>query len=290
MNNPNPFVPKGSLLEQQSKRRSQLKVGVLLVLAVGIASLAAILIQGCKREEAQNPPDMSDGSQPPVDTNSVATTDTNLSPTEVSNPPVSPSTPMANTPPPVTPPAPVTPPPPPAPTENEYVIVKGDTFAKIAKANGVTVRAIEDANPGVTPTRLKVGQKLVVPAGATPTTGGTAAGETANGVATATGGDEVYTIKSGDTLTHIAHHFGVTVKALEAENNLSTTKIKVGQKLNIPAKPEAALAPGNQNEPPPSTAAPQSVPMQPAPASSNPSSAPGNPPPSGQPNNSAPGQ
>jgi LysM repeat protein len=182
---------------------------------------------------------------------------------EASNPPVAPPPPAAVAPP---PPAPVAPPP--APVESEYVIVKGDTLSKIAKANGVTVRAIEDANPGVTPTRLKVGQKLVLPAGATGT-GANAASDTANGVAMASGGDEVYSVKSGDTLTRIARHYGVTVKAIEAENNLSTTKIKVGQKLNIPARAEAEQAPVNAPPaavtPPPPAPAPAPAPTAPPP-------------------------
>ncbi len=275
MNNPNPFVPKGSLLEQQSKRRSRLKLGVFCVLAVGIAGLAAMLIQGCKREEDQNQTE-TDNNPPAVDTNSPAV-DTNAPSMEASNPPVSSAPPGPSTPPSTVPnvapapPAPVTPAAP-APTEGEYVVVKGDTFSKIAKENGTTVKAIEDANPGVTPTRLKVGEKLVIPAGAS-TTGGTAAGETANGVATANGGDEVYLVKSGDTLSHIAHRHGVTVKALEAENNLTTTKIKVGQKLNIPAAAEAPAAP--QNAPPATTTAPEPAPAAPAsPANSQPPSNP----------------
>ena len=56
---------------------------------------------------------------------------------------------------------PVQPPPmvvPPAVTEAaaaEYVVVKGDTLAKIAKKNGVTLKALKAANPGVEPTKLK---------------------------------------------------------------------------------------------------------------------------------------
>jgi LysM repeat protein len=258
MNNPNPFVPQGSLLELQSKRRSRLKLGVFCVLAVGIAGLAAMLIQGCKREESENSPDMSQ-SQPPVDTNNYAETDTNPPPMEASNPPVEPVPPP--------PPTPVAPPPP-APAENEYVVVKGDTLGKIAKANGVTLKALEDANAGVSPTRLKIGQKLVIPAGAS-TTGTTTAAETASGVSAS--GGEVYTVKSGDSLIRIAHHYGVTVKALMTENNLTTTHIKVGQKLNIPAKPEAA--PGEVNTPP-TTATPPPTP-EPTPSTPPP------PPPSG---------
>ena len=52
---------------------------------------------------------------------------------------------------------------------------------------------------------------------------------------------------------------GTTVKAIEAENNLTTTRIKVGQKLKIPAKTEAARtrdARAAPAPPMPATAAP----------------------------------
>jgi hypothetical protein len=84
MNNPNPFVPKGSLLEQQSKRRSRMKLAVLCVLVVGVAGLTAMLIQGCKREQVE-----TGTLRRPPDTNTVVV-DTNPPPMEASNPPVAP--------------------------------------------------------------------------------------------------------------------------------------------------------------------------------------------------------
>jgi LysM repeat protein len=258
MNNPNPFVPKGSLLEQQSKRRSGFKIGVFCVLAIGICGLTAMLIQGCKREESDNNMN-GDNGQPPVDTNQVATTDTNQSPMEASNPPVAATEPAPQGPPPAPAPAPAPEPAPaPAPTENEYVVVKGDYLAKIAKANGVTLKALEEANPNVQPTRLHVGQKLVIPAGAS--------GEAATPSADNSGG-EVYTIKSGDTLSHIARHFGVTVKAIEEANNMSTTKIYVGKKLTIPV---AAPAPAPEATPAPASAPAAAPAPAPAPTTGNP--------------------
>ena len=219
MNNPNPFVPQGSLLEQQSKRRSHLKLAVLCVSVVGTAGLIAMLIQGCKREQ------VSEDNTPPVDTNTVAAVDTNAPPMVASNPPVT------------APPVVVAPP----VVENpgtDYVVVHGDTLGKIARKNGVTLSALKAANPGVEPTKLKVGQKLTIPAG------GTAAAAAGSAAATDTGmgGGETYVVKSGDTLTKIAKAHGTTVKAIETASGLSTTKIKVGQKLTIPAKAEAAAA------------------------------------------------
>jgi LysM repeat protein len=212
MNNPNPFVPKGSLLEQQSKRHSRVKFAVFCVLAIGITSLTAMLIQGCKREQTETDNTIA----PTVETNLPATIDTNLPQMQASNPPVQP------------PPVVVNPPSTEAATA-EYVVVKGDTLAKIAKKNSVTLKALKAANPGVDPTKLKVGQKLSVPASAAP--------EVSTG---ASGGGETYTVKSGDSLMKIAKTHGTTVKAIESENNLTTTKIKVGQKLKILAKTEAS--------------------------------------------------
>jgi LysM repeat protein len=223
MNNPNPFIPQGSVLEQ-NKRRSRMKLAVFIVLAVSVSGLTLMLIQGCKREQSADNTPLVDTNPPPmlVDTNPPALT----------NPP-----PALTNPPPVV--APVTPVVPEA-TGTEYVIVKGDTLGKIAKKNGVTLKALEAANPGVVPTKLKVGQKLTLPAGGAVVSAaaGTSAGTDMTGVST--GGGETYVVKSGDTLTKIAKSHGTTVKAIESENNLSTTKIKVGQKLKIPVKAEAA--------------------------------------------------
>jgi LysM repeat protein len=115
----------------------------------------------------------------------------------------------------------------------------------------------------VVPTKLKIGQKLTIPAG------GKASAESA-APSVAAGGDTgtaSYTVKSGDTLTKIAKAHGTTVKAIEAANGLSTTKIKVGQKLKIPSKAEAAApaAPAVDNTPVPALP-PVSIPAPTAPA------------------------
>jgi LysM repeat protein len=240
MNNPNPFVPKGSLLEEQSKRRSRLKLAVLCAVAVGGVGLMGMLIQGCKREQVET----TDNTPPPADTNTMVA-DTNPPPMTASNPPVSA--------PPVVAPAPA---PVPEAAGTEYVVVKGDSFAKIAKKHGVSVKAIQAANPGVEPAKLKVGQKISIPAGGSPA----AAPAMGTSPAVESTGGEAYTVKSGDTLTKIAKAHGTTVKAIKAASNLTTDHIKVGQKLTVPAKAEAAapapvapVAPAPAPAPAPST-------------------------------------
>lgn len=224
MTNPNPFVPKGSLLEQQSQRRSRLKVGVFCVLAVSVTGLVGMLIQGCKREQPvdnslldipTNQPAFTDiTNQPTYDTNAYAMSLTASNPAPYVAPVV---TPVIET-----------------PAGTTYEVVKGDNFTTIAKAHHITIKELEAANPGVDSKRLKLKQKLVIPApsvaattAVAPTVGTEVAGET-------------YTVKSGDTLTTIAKKHGTTVKALQAANNLTTTKIKVNQKLKLPVKAEAA--------------------------------------------------
>lgn len=251
MNNPNPFLPKGSLLEQQSLRRSRLKLAVGCVLVVSVTGLVAMLIQGCKREKPAdelNPPPM-------VDTNPAPVLDTNPPPYTVSNPPV--VLPPVDTNPPVVLPEPVAP-----VAGSEYVVVKGDSLAKIAKKNGVTLKALQAANPNVVPTKLKIGQKLVIPAG-----GKTATDTAAPTIVGADAGTASYTVKAGDTLTKIAKAHGTTVKAIQAANNLTTTKIAVGKKLKIPAKAEvAAPAPAPAAPAPVVETAPVLPPPVPAPS------------------------
>src|SRR5580698_8504858 len=126
-----------------------------------------------------------------------------------------------------------------APAATTYVIVPHDTFATIAKKYDVKVKDLEAANPTIVPTKLKIGTSINIPASgsASPTSAGMASTTDSNS------SDDVYTVKSGDNLTKIAHTSGTTVKALMAMNNLTSTRINVGQKLKLPAKTTTAASP-----------------------------------------------
>jgi LysM repeat protein len=244
MNTPNPLVPQGSLLEQQkSKGKSNLFTAVIIIMAIHVVLFGGLLIQGCKPEskpggltvnEPTNAPPLQDTNTfianlpPVVDTNPPVVLNA------ATNPPIAPlpGTPIVSTP----------------PLESqagakEYKVAKGDTFAKIGKAHGVTAAAIAKANPGVDSTKLKVGQTIQIPAaGATPGAAALAVGGTESTVAPMeAAAPTVYTVKPNDNLTKVAKAHGTTVKAVRALNNLKTDRLSVGQKLKMPA-PKAVAA------------------------------------------------
>ncbi len=234
MNSPSPLIPQGSNLEQQNKARSSLKVKIFCALGVNVAVLLVLLMQGCKREQPQMetitsdlPPVYDESNQPPVLTDygqpGIADPGTsNIPPSTATIPGLPPVTETY---------VPPTPPPPaPEVAATEYTIQRGDTYSSIAPKFNISVSALQAANPSVDPTRLQIGKKLVIPA-PTASTGASTA-PTVNAAL----GETIYTVKSGDTLSRIASQYRTTVSAIKAANGLQTDRIKVGDKLKIPAK------------------------------------------------------
>jgi len=225
MNNHSPFLPQSSPTEK-NQARARVKIGVFFVLAVNGIGLMALLMQGCRQEKPATEAEVATNQAPP---DAVATTDSNTPAATATNT----ATPVVET------PAPTPPLAPPTATESEYTIAQGDTLGAIATKNHVKVSAIEAANPGIEPTKLKIGQKIHIPA-PTPTLMATAAGTGADSA----NGEHVYTVKSGDTLGKIAKNHETSIKALRALNpSVATTdRIKVGDKLKLPAKSSGAVA------------------------------------------------
>lgn len=137
-----------------------------------------------------------------------------------------------------------------------YTIQKNDTISGVAYKFGLRWQDVVAVNPGLSPNRLRVGQVIQLPgqvdvskarhvpvatpkASAPKTTAPKAAAAAFSGPAT------TYVVKSGDSLSVIAHKHGVKASAVREANNLKGDKIVVGQKLKIPGAkkaPEAAAA------------------------------------------------
>ncbi len=210
-------MPQFPMLDQKNRSRARVRIFVFFVISIHVVGLMALLMQGCRKQEVVEPAaDTNAVMTPALDTNLPP--ETNLAATNFTAPPMDISMPPALT------------------AGQEYTVERGDSFFSIAKKFNVTMKAVQEANPGVEPTKLRPGQKLHIPA---PVAAGTAPASAAPAAATS---EQVYTVKSGDTLTKIATDHGTTVRALRSANNLTTDQIKVGQKLKIPAR-EAAPAP-----------------------------------------------
>ena len=251
MNNSNPLIPQGSLLEQKNKGRARVKVAVFCVLSLHLLVLGALLIQGCKQDKTA---DQTADTGSSTNLTAGAPADTALA-----APPPGPASNIVAAP--LPPPVTNTPvlPPPVAPADlggtKEYVVVKGDILFTIAKKFGVSVKSIENANPGLVPTKLKVGQKLQIPAGGAST--GTMASVGGASTPADSGDTTTYVVKSGDNLIKIAKLNGTSVKAIHAANpNLKGNAIKVGQKLKLPARSAVPATTADTTAPPPLSASP----------------------------------
>jgi LysM repeat protein len=222
MNNQSPLVPQGSLLEQKTKGRARVKIAVFFVLAIHGIGLLALLMQGCRKDDSSAQIESTNTvSVPPfVEPTNVVAGD--IPPRVDSVMPAEPTNTVAGL--------------------SDYTIAKGDTLSGIAQNHKITVAALVAANPAIEPTKLQVGKVIHIPAPAAPSTTVSAAPQPA------TGGEEPYTVKSGDTLSKIASLKHTTVRALRAANNLKTDSIKVGQKLVIP-KTAATVATNSQSTP-----------------------------------------
>jgi LysM repeat protein len=240
----NPLSP----LAQQSKGKSNVRLAVISIIALHAVFFGGLLLQGCKPKTTDSSlagggggPTTFTNDLPPLNQTNLPPFGSDAPPPGLAGQPAQPLTPSVPTngawAPSTLPPVDSFVPVPPAST-TEYVVKSGDFPARIAKDHGVALSALMQANPGLEPTKLKIGQKLQIPA---PAAGG---GATAAGTEPGAEKTLTHVVKAGDNLTKIAKTYGVTIKELRAANNLKTDRINVGQKLKVPGgKP--APAPGD---------------------------------------------
>ncbi|UCF18288.1 MAG: LysM peptidoglycan-binding domain-containing protein [Gemmatimonadota bacterium] len=120
----------------------------------------------------------------------------------------------------------------------QHVVRRGDTLSEIASAYGVSVSAIQAANQGVEPRRLRPGQRLVVPrAGKLPSYTATTQARPSKPVQVEAkrpdGPYITYRVQGGDSLWAIARKYEVTARDLMLWNGLSTSRIYPGDEVRI---------------------------------------------------------
>lgn len=106
-----------------------------------------------------------------------------------------------------------------------YTVKAGDSLSKIGNQYGVSSKTLMEWN-NLSSTLIHVGQKLIVKGSTTSTTNPPSNSSGSSNTST-------YIVKSGDSLSKIASKFGISYQTIMKLNNLSSTKISVGQKLII---------------------------------------------------------
>src|SRR5699024_5952933 len=111
-------------------------------------------------------------------------------------------------------------------TGSTYTVKSGDTLSHIAVKYKTNVAQLKKLN-NLKSDLIYVGQKLNVKGNSSSSKPGTKP-------STSTSTKEsTYTVKSGDTLSHIGRQYNMSVSELKKLNNLKSDLILVGQKLKV---------------------------------------------------------
>ena len=117
-----------------------------------------------------------------------------------------------------------------------HTVRKGETLGGIATRYRISVAKLKAWN-NLSSNNIRAGQKLKV--------GGSAGAPKAKKAATTTRSDsptvrqstdaKTHVVRSGETLSSLAKRYGTSVKALMTANDMSSSRLKAGQRLRIPA-------------------------------------------------------
>ena len=100
-----------------------------------------------------------------------------------------------------------------------HVVLRGESLYNISKAYGISYEEVAAANEIPDPSRLAVGQALVIPIEGS-----------------------FHLVQPGQSLYVISQLYGVSVQELARINGISpTSTLQIGQRLTIPAKPKRMI-------------------------------------------------
>ncbi|GLO67588.1 peptidoglycan hydrolase [Oceanobacillus sp. E9] len=116
-----------------------------------------------------------------------------------------------------------------------YTVKRGDTLSGIASKHGISLSNLMKWN-NLSTTLIYPGDKFVVSKNGTSNSGSSNSGSnsgSSNSGNSNSGSSKVHTVKSGDTLSALAKKYNTSVSNLKKWNNLNSSLIIVGQKLNV---------------------------------------------------------
>jgi LysM repeat protein len=118
-----------------------------------------------------------------------------------------------------------------------HTVRPGDSFDKIARANGCTAAELADANGLQLDAILQLGQQLKLPNAPEPTT---SPNQTTDAPAPVDGPS--HTIKAGETFAKIAKQYEVSIDSLITANpTVKPTALRLGQKILLPASSKTSV-------------------------------------------------
>jgi peptidoglycan DL-endopeptidase LytE len=115
-----------------------------------------------------------------------------------------------------------------------YTVKSGDTLIAIANAHSITLGELQSWN-NIKSHLIYPGQKLTVSKSSSPAPAEPSAPKPAPNKKPTEPASGSYTVKSGDTLSHISINYNVSVSAIKKANNLKSDMIYVGQVLKLGA-------------------------------------------------------
>lgn len=112
-----------------------------------------------------------------------------------------------------------------------YIVQKGDTLSKIAKAHNTTIQQLKQWNQ-LSGDQIYIAQSLVVTELGSSNNGGTS-NPAAEDVQQDVQNPIVHNVRKGDTLSKIAKKYSTTIENIVLWNHLKSDAIIVGQKLTV---------------------------------------------------------
>lgn len=117
-------------------------------------------------------------------------------------------------------------------TSDTYTIKRGDTLSGIASKHGMSLSNLMEIN-NLSTTLIYPGDKLKVKGSSSSSPSANNSNASSSSSGSSSTNSTTYTVKSGDTLSHIAKRHSVSVNNIKSWNNLRSDTIYVGQKLKL---------------------------------------------------------
>jgi len=226
MSTPNPLMPQGALQGPSSTVRQKTFAMIFTIVALHVAVIVVVLMQGCKREESVNYAEMSDPAMlPPNEGDDGFHSPENPAPvggdTSVAGAPAAGATPVVE--------------------PRSPVAAAASTGTPLVTPSAPPASLPPTAPPTdipATPAGSVVPAPAVAPASVAAASGASAPPPAAIGMST-------YSIRRGDSFYSIAKRYsGVSHRDIERANpSVDPGRLRIGQTINIPVAAAAAAAP-----------------------------------------------